>query len=111
MKPALLVIRRRKLLGKKTLPDTYFAVVDSENSKRYPANFVCMLPQDPKSYLGRPSYMPEFVKLFRKESLHLALQILRSALAIEHDPEVAKEIQRLLRRLTTPEQTITINSQ
>ncbi len=111
MKPTLLILKRRKILGKKTLPDTYFAVVDSENPKRYPANFVCMLPQDPKSYFGRPTYMPEFVKLFRAESLQIAVQMLHSALAKGHDPEVVKDIQKLLRKLNPPEQTVTLNAQ
>ncbi len=110
MKPALFIVKRRRILGKKTLPDTYFAVVDSENPKRYPSNFVCMLPQDPKSYFGRPSYMPEFVKMFREASLQLAVQMLHSALAKEHDPEVVRDIQKLLRRLTTPEQTVSLNA-
>ncbi len=110
MKPALLVIRRRRLLGKKALPDTYHAIVDSENPKLYPANFVCMLPQDPKSYLARPSYMPEFVKLFRDESLYLAVQMLHSALVKEHDPNSAKDIQKLLRKLTAPQEILMLNA-
>ncbi len=100
MKPELLVFKRRRTLGKKSVPDTYFAVFDTEKQTSYFENFVGMLPQDPKAYFGRANYMPEFVKLFREESLHVAIQLLEGVLAKEHDKDAAQEIQKLLRKLT-----------
>jgi len=50
-----------------------FAVVDLDKSKNYPANYVCMLPQQPSAN-GKAHNV--FSKLFGNDSLELAKRLL-----------------------------------
>jgi hypothetical protein len=73
-----------------------FAVVDLDNSKGYPANFICLLPQDPRAN-GKAKN--NFSKLFGNEGPELAKQLLTKALKTERDSETKAEIKRRLELL------------
>jgi hypothetical protein len=59
-----------------------FAVIDLDKSKNYPANYVCMLPQQPRVN-GKAHNV--FSKLFGNDSLELAKRLLTKALKTEGD--------------------------
>ena len=73
-----------------------FAVVDLDNSKGYPANFICLLPQDPRVNSKDSN---NFSKLFGNDSAELAKQLLTEALKTEKDTETKAEIRRRLELL------------
>lgn len=73
-----------------------FAVIDLDKSKKYPANYVCMLPQQPRAN-GKSHNV--FSKLFGKDSLELAKRLLTKALRAETDSEIKAEIKRRLKLL------------
>ena len=73
-----------------------FAVVDLDNSKGYPANYICLLPAN-QSANGKADN--NFSKLFGKESSELAKKLLTKALKTEEDAEVKGEIKRRLTML------------
>jgi hypothetical protein len=74
----------------------FFVVVNLDNAKKYPANFVCVLPK-PKSSMVKPS--TEFSRVFGKDSLRLAKRLLNEALEDEDDAEIRAEIQERLKFL------------
>ena len=73
-----------------------FAVVDLDKAKRYPLNFVCMLPTkidaDGKS-------QSVFLQIFGDKSVEQARALLTGALEVESDSEVKAEIERRLKLL------------
>jgi hypothetical protein len=73
-----------------------FAVVDLDNSKGYPVNFVCLLPQDPRLNVKAHN---NFSKLFGNDSAKLAKRLLTEALKTEKDTETKAEIRRRLELL------------
>ena len=73
-----------------------FAVIDLDKSKNYPANYVCMLPQQPRAN-GKAHNV--FSKLFGNDSLELAKRLLTKALKTEGDSEVKAEIEKRLKLL------------
>jgi len=73
-----------------------FAVIDLDKSKKYPANYVCMLPQQPRAN-GKPSNV--FSKVFGKDSVELAKRLLTKALRAESDSEIKAEIENRLKLL------------
>ena len=73
-----------------------FAVVDANNSKGYPANFVSMLPIRIDSDGKTPS---AFTKLFGNESLKIARGLLTRSLKKEQGSAIKAEIVRRLRLL------------
>ena len=73
-----------------------FAVVDSNNSKGYPANFVSMLPMRIDSDGKIPS---AFTKLFGNESLKIARGLLTQSLKKEQGSAIKAEIVRRLNLL------------
>ncbi len=68
-----------------------FAVIDPNNFKGYPANFVCLLPKEIFES-GKP--LSPFGKLFGERSSEYALKLLKEAFQQEHDEEVKMEIAR-----------------
>jgi hypothetical protein len=74
----------------------YFVVVNLDKAKKYPANFVCVLPKL-KSSIVRPSTV--FSIVFGEDSLRLAKQLLKKALRSEDDAEIRAEIQERLKLL------------
>jgi hypothetical protein len=73
-----------------------FAVVDLDKAKRYPLNFVCMLPMQLCAYHKSES---AFVRVFGDRSPKVAKQLLLEALEPEHDAEIRDEIERRLKLL------------
>ena len=74
--------------------EVLFVVVDSDISKTYPANFVCVLPLS--QGLNGHSI---FSKLFGDESLSLARRLLSKALIKESDLEIRTAIGKRLKLL------------
>ncbi len=74
----------------------YFVIVNKDKAKKYPANFVCVLPTQ-KNSIEKPS--TEFSRLFGQDSLRLARQLLKNALNQEDDAEVKAEIEKRLKLL------------
>ncbi len=70
-----------------------FAVVDSNKSKSYPANFVSLLPMRIDSNGKIPS---AFTKFFGKESLKIARELLTESLKKENGSAIKAEIERRL---------------
>jgi hypothetical protein len=74
-----------------------FVVVDLDRSKKYPANFICILPKNIKP-TGKKA--TKFEKMFEDDSLELAKKLLKRALRAEEDWEVKAEIRKRLELLT-----------
>jgi hypothetical protein len=74
-----------------------FVVVDLDRSRKYPANFVCILPKNIKP-TGKKA--TKFERMFEDESLELAKKLLKRALRAEEDWEVKAEIRKRLDLLT-----------
>ena len=70
-----------------------FAVIDSDKSKSYPSNFVCMLPL--KMQKGKIENV--FGDTFGDKGLEVAMNLLKDALKREDDSEVKTEIERRLK--------------
>jgi hypothetical protein len=73
-----------------------FAVIDLDISKNYPANYVCMLPLQPRAN-GKAHNV--FSKLFGNDSLERAKRLLSKALKTENDSEIKAEIEKRLKLL------------
>jgi hypothetical protein len=82
----------RSVENRKT--EVLFVVVDSDVSKSYPANFVCVLPLS-QGLCGNSI----FSKLFGEDSLTLARKLLSKALAKESDLEIKTAIGKRLKLL------------
>jgi len=96
MKPQLYAFKRDDLEHYDSRNRVYFVVVNLDKAKKYPANFVCVLPK-PKSSMVKPS--TEFSRVFGRDSLRLAKQLLSEALNDEDDVEIRAEIQERLKFL------------
>jgi hypothetical protein len=97
MKPSLYLLKRD--VGKsfeKPKKEVFFVVVDSDNSKDYPLNFVCVLPLSQGLFSGHSV----FRKLFGEDSIPLAKKLLSKALAKERDFEIKTEIGKRIKLLT-----------
>jgi hypothetical protein len=70
-----------------------FVVVDLDRSKKYPANFVCILPKNIK-LTGKKA--TKFERMFEDDSLELAKKLLKRALRAEEDWEVKAELRKRL---------------
>ena len=95
MKPRLILVKRE--IGRLDNPKTevHFVVIDSDSSKDYPLNFVCVLPLSHCLYSGHST----FRKLFGEESIPLAKKLLSKALSKEGDSEIKTEIGKRLKTL------------
>jgi len=96
MKPKLYTFKRDELEHCDSRNRIYFVIVNIEKAKKYPANFVCVLPKA-KSSIVKPS--TEFSRVFGEDSLRLAKQLLNKALKDEDDAEIRAEIQERLKFL------------
>ena len=102
MKPRLYLLKRevgRSVENPKT--EVLFVVIDSDISKNYPLNFVCVLPLSEGLWGGHSA----FRKLFGEESIPLAKRLLSKALIKESDSEIKTEIGRRL-KLLNPKTTL-----
>lgn len=73
-----------------------FAVIDLDESKQYPRNFVSVLPMRISATV-KPSNI--FEKLFGNESLKIANQLLHEALKSRPDSETAEAIRKRIKLL------------
>jgi predicted transport protein len=96
MKPRLFTFKRDELEHYDSRNRIYFVVVNLDKAKKYPANFVCILPKVKKSMVKLKT---EFSRVFGKDSLRLAKKLLNEALADEDDAEIRTEIQERLKFL------------
>jgi hypothetical protein len=69
-------------------------VVDLDKSKRYPLNFVCVLPRYFRILEKRSS---KFAKLFGEKSLCMAKKLLVDARRNEDDPEITTVINKRIK--------------
>ena len=86
-------------LGSKYRPIgwTYvFAVVDLDKAAKYPQNFICVLPKEINVRLKNQN---KFVKLFSKNSLHIAKDLLFNLLNSNKNTELEREIKQRLKIL------------
>ena len=96
MKPSLRLFKRDAggtIENPKT--EVLLVVVDSNISKPYPLNFVCMFPLPHGLCRGHSA----FRKLFGEDSIPLAKKLLTKALAKERDLEIKTEIGKRLKLL------------
>ena len=77
-------------------------VVDLDKSKRYPLNFVCVLPQYLRLLEKRSS---NFAKIFGGKSVHVAKNLLAEAKHREEDPDIQKVISKRIKAIDS-EQTV-----
>ena len=73
-----------------------FAVIDRDKAKSYPENFVCMLP---KSIKLKSKPVNIFEKVFGKDSIEIAKDLLKKALRLRPDSETKREIRERLKNL------------
>ena len=73
-------------------------VVDLDKSKRYPLNFVCVLPQYLRLLEKRSS---NFAKIFGGKSLPVAKNLLVEAKGREEDPDVQKVINKRMKAINS----------
>ncbi len=69
-------------------------VVDLDKSKRYPLNFVCVLPRYLRLLEKRSS---NFAKIFGEKSLPMAKDLLVEAKCSEEDPHIQKVINKRIK--------------
>ncbi len=69
-------------------------VVDLDKSKRYPLNFVCVLPRYYRILEKRSS---KFAKLFGEKSHSIAKKLLVDAWRSEYDPEIRTVINKRMK--------------
>lgn len=96
MNPRLYLLKRkvgRSLENPKS--EVLFVVVDSDKSKIYPLNFLCMFPLSQGLCRGHSA----FRKLFGEDSIALAKKLLSKALRKESDPEIKTEIRKRMKHL------------
>jgi len=75
-----------------------FSVIDLDKSNEYPANYVCMLPLDPRPRANGRAHSI-FSKLFGNDSLEFAKRLLTKALKTENDSDIKAEIEKRLELL------------
>jgi hypothetical protein len=96
MKPKLYTFKGEELERYNSRNRIYFVVVNLDKARKYPANFVCVLPKH-RSSIAKQS--TQFSRVFGKDSLRLARQLLTKAYEDEDDAEIRAEIQERLKIL------------
>ena len=91
MKLKLLIIQKDTKDYRK--PEYRFIVVDLKKSKKYPQNFVCVLPKTIKS---KPKPASNFERIFGEKSKELAKQLLKKAIKSDYDTRTKKVIKERL---------------
>ena len=71
-------------------------VVDLDKAKRYPLNYVCVLPRYFRLLEKRTS---QFAQLFGGRSLNVAKKLLLEAAQKEGDPEIKKAIDKRIKQI------------
>jgi len=94
MRPCLYLLKREiggRIEDSKT--EVHFVVVDSDISKAYPRNFICVLPKIQRL----DNKHSAFRKIFGEGSVALAKRLLSKALAQERDLELKMEVEKRLK--------------
>ena len=97
MKPRLYLFKQavgRTIENPKT--EVHCVIVDSDSSKKYPLNFVCVLPQG-KGIVNRRT---SFRRIFGEASVPLTRKLLSKALTKESDLEIKAEVGKRLEMIT-----------
>jgi hypothetical protein len=95
MKIKIMAFKRKKGCTDRTRKTVvHIVLVDQEKSKKYPDNFVCVMP----AQLGFPSAL--FEKIYGDRSREAAIGFFNEALKQEQDPEIKKEIQSRINALS-----------
>ena len=87
--------------GAQQLDRIQLVVVDLDKSKRYPLNFVCVLPRYFRILEKRSS---KFAKLFGEKSLCMAKKLLVEAFRSEDDPEIKTVINKRLKDIDSKQE-------
>ncbi|MFA5572962.1 MAG: hypothetical protein GX799_06470 [Crenarchaeota archaeon] len=77
-------------------------VVDLDKGKRYPLNFVCVLPRYFRILEKRSS---KFAKLFGTKSLPTAKKLLEDAIRQEDDPEIKNVMKKRIKDINAKQET------
>jgi len=77
-------------------------VVDLDKGKRYPLNFVCVLPRYLRLLEKRSS---NFAKIFGAKSLNLAKNLLVEAKDQEENPEIKRALDRRIKDFKSKQDT------
>jgi len=72
------------------------AVIDTDVSKEYPANFVCMLP---RTFNPNAKTLNKFVEKYGSQSQEIMKKLLDQALKTEDDQDIKQELLERLKRL------------
>lgn len=70
--------------------------MDLDRSKRYPLNFVCVLPRYLRLLEKRSS---NFAKIFGEKSIFVAKDLLVEAKHVEEDPDIQKAISKRIKAI------------
>ena len=87
--------------GAQQLDRIQLVVVDLDKSKRYPLNFVCVLPRYFRILEKRSS---KFAKLFGEKSLSIAKKLLIDARRNEDDPEITTVINKRIKDIDSKQE-------
>jgi hypothetical protein len=96
MNPRLYIMKIKNAKDYSSRRAIRFAVVDSDKTKTYPSNFICMLPQH-VSVADDDSSV--FARTFGETRVELAKKLLNTALENEDDTEIKAEIRERLKML------------
>ena len=107
MKLSLLITKNYN--AKDYLKHSYIriAVIDNDKSKKYPANFVCMLPRkiNPNAKIQN-----KFQEKYGNQSQKIIKKLLNQALKTEDDQDIKKELLARLKLLNPkPKNTVKCN--
>ena len=84
--------------------DIQLVVVDLDKSKRYPLNFVCVLPRYLRLLEKRSS---NFAKIFGTKSVCTAKNLLVEAKYEEDDPEIQRVLSKRIKEIDSKHDTET----
>lgn len=87
--------------GNQQINRIQLVVVDLDKSKRYPLNFVCVLPRYFRILEKRSS---KFAKLFGEKSLCMAKKLLLDAKHNEDDPEIKTVITKRIKAIDSKQE-------
>ena len=97
MRPSLYLLKKQNGRTEVTMnTEVHVVVVDLDKSKKYPLNFVCILPT---TTISRGKHSNIFSKIFGTSSLDVARRLLHNALKREKDSEIKKELTKRLKAL------------
>ena len=82
--------------NRKIESNVQLVVVDLDRGKRYPLNFVCILPRYLRILEKRSS---NFARIFGERSLGVAKNLLVDAKHVEDDPEIQRVISRRIKEI------------